>query len=295
LLIVLIAVGGACVLTAVAGARRTQTAMTRFIRYSRPEDLSVFFDPTPGVPARVLGLPEVAHATRLPYLMVSTTTAGLGNTGVFGVADTNAFRLIDRPIVVRGRLADPRRPDEAVINDAAAREGLHVGSRVRLHGFSRDQIAKVSQSGFRGTERPGGPNFLVHVVGVIREPQDIAVVPVEQGSIYDSSGSLYTTPTFLRRYARAVNIPFNALPGNEIVRVQLVHGAHDLADFTAAATRVAGGHVQILPGSDARVTAATVQRAVGVQAVALLTFACLAALAVVVLVGLILSRTRRGA
>src|SRR4051812_21344555 len=89
LLIVLIAVGGACVLTAVVGARRTQTAMSRFIRYSRPEDLSVFFDPTPGVPARVLGLPEVAHTTRMPYLMVSTTTSGLGNTGVFGVADTN--------------------------------------------------------------------------------------------------------------------------------------------------------------------------------------------------------------
>jgi hypothetical protein len=136
LLIVLIAVGGACVLTAVAGARRTQTAMRRFIGYNRPEDLSVFFDPTPGVPARVLGLPEVARTTRLPYLMMSADPTRLGSTSVFGAADANAFRFVDRPIVLHGRLADPGRADEAVVNELAARQdGVHVGSRVRLYGF----------------------------------------------------------------------------------------------------------------------------------------------------------------
>jgi len=145
LLIILIAVGGACVLTAVSGARRTQTAMSRFVAYSHPEDLSLFFDPTPGIPARVLGLPEVARTTRLPFLMVSTTTAGLGDVGVFGVADANLFHQFYRPIIVRGRLPDPERPDEAVVNERAERqEGLHVGSRVHLYGFSKAQIAKVS-------------------------------------------------------------------------------------------------------------------------------------------------------
>jgi hypothetical protein len=294
LLIILVSLGGACVLTALSGARRTQTAMTRFVAYSRPEDLSLFFDPTPGIADRVLRLPEVARTTRLPFLMVSTTRTGLGNTAVFGGADPNLFHLVDRPLVLRGHLPNPRRPDEAVVNDRAeAQEGLHIGSRVRLYGFSREQVAKVSQSGFRSTERPDGPQFEVHVVGVIREPDDIAVVPVAQHSIYDSSGSLYTTPAFLRRYSAAVQIPFEQLPGNEIVRVQLRHGARDIPAFTAAATRVAGDHVQVLPGSDARATAAAVQRGVTVEAIALLTFAGLAALAMVVLVGLVLGRMMR--
>src|SRR4051794_1663953 len=290
----LIAVGGACVLTAVTGARRTQTAMRRFVGYSHPVDLSLFFDPTPGVPARVLSLPQVARVTRLPYLMISTTTRGLGATGVFGAADTNYFRYIDRPIVLRGRLADPGRPDEAVVNDRAERqEGLHLGSDVRLYAFSRAQVARVSESGFRSTERPRGTEFRVRIVGVIREPTDVAVVPIAQGSIYDLSGSLYTTPAFMQRSARSLKIPFGALPGNEIVRVRLRHGAGDVAAFRTAATRVGGEHVQILPGSDARVTQATVQRGINVEAIALLAFAGLATLALIVLVGIVVSRMMR--
>jgi hypothetical protein len=242
----------------------------------------------------VLGLPEVARTTRMPFLMVSTTPAGLGDVGVLGAADSNLFRRVDRPIVLRGRLPDPQRPDEAVVNDRAeGEEGLRVGSRVRLYSFSRAQIANVSESGFRSGERPNGPQFAVRVVGVIREPDDIAVVPVAQHSIYDSSGSLYTTPAFLRKYAATVRIPFEELPGNEIVRVQLRHGARDLSAFIAAATRVGGAHVQILPGSDTRATAAAVQRGVDFEAVALVAFAGLAALAMIVLVGLVLGRMMR--
>src|SRR5258708_4217100 len=209
--------------------------------------------------------------------MMSADPTRLGSTSVFGAADANAFRFVDRPIVLHGRLADPGRPDEAVVNELAARQdGVHVGSRVRLYGFSRAQIAQVSRSGFRGTERPAGARFWVRIVGVIRQPNDIAVVPIAQRSIYDSSGSIYTTPAFVRRYPAAARLPFNSLPGNEIARVQLRNGMRDLPAFTNAANRVAGEHVQILPGSDARATAAAVQRGVDVEMTALLAFAGLA-------------------
>jgi len=41
-------------LTALAGARRTQTAMRRFVAYNQPEDVSLFFDPTPGIAAMII-------------------------------------------------------------------------------------------------------------------------------------------------------------------------------------------------------------------------------------------------
>jgi hypothetical protein len=270
--------------------------MRRFVAHNRPEDLSLFFDPTPGIEARVLRLRQVARSTRLPYLMVSADPTRLGKVGVLGASDDNALNVMNRPIVVHGRLADPRRADEGVINDLAARQaGMRIGDRVPLYGFSRAQIAKVSQSGFLGTERPAGPRYSVRVVGVIREPDDIAVVPVAQGTTYDTLGSLYTTPAFTRAYAASVQIPFEELPGNEIVRVQLRGGAADLAAFTADVDRIAKGHAQILPGSNTRITAAAVQRGIDVEMVALLIFAMLAAAAVVILVGFSLSRTLQNA
>ena len=72
---------------------------------------------------------------------------------------------------------------------------------------------------------------------------DVAVVPIDQGDLYDSTGSLTTTPAFVRQYARTLGMRVDELPGNEIARVQLRHGASDLRVFTADVDRVACGHV----------------------------------------------------
>src|SRR5207302_10014249 len=122
LVVVLVAVGGGCVLTALAGARRTQTAMRRFVAYNQPEDASLFFDQTPGIAARVMALPEVARSMRTPFLMVSTDPAKLGTTGVFGASDENALRTIERPMLLRGRLAARDSAEEAIVNDRAERQ-----------------------------------------------------------------------------------------------------------------------------------------------------------------------------
>ena len=87
LLALLFAIGGGCALTAFAGARRTQTAMPRFVAYNRPEDVSLFFPPSPEIAARVLALPEVAQTRRTPFLMVSTDPSKFGSTVVFGAAE----------------------------------------------------------------------------------------------------------------------------------------------------------------------------------------------------------------
>jgi hypothetical protein len=289
--VALLMIGGAAVIAAVAGARRTQTAMQRFITYDRPEDVSVFFDPLPGYRQRVLALPEVARTTSVPYMMVSTNPTRLTNVSVFGASDDTLLSSIDRPLVVHGRQAQRDRPDEAVITDVGARQsGLHIGSSVKLYAFSRPQVDLISQGGFTGSERPQGPVFTARIVGIIREPTGIAVVPIHQDTVYDTSGEMYLTPAFMHEYARLMNFPYDDMPGNEIVRVQLRHGSADVAKFVSDVDRVGQGHVQVSPGSDARITAAGVQHAVDVESIALLMFAAVAAIAVIVLVSLNLAR-----
>jgi hypothetical protein len=293
LVVLLVAVGGGCVLTALTGARRTQTAMHRFVAYNRPEDASLFFDPTPGVAERILTLPEIARTMRTPFLMVSVTPSRFGTVGVFGAADENALRSIERPMMLRGRMAALDSAEEVVVNDVAVQQAhLRVGSRVTLYAYSREQIERVTTNGFLGVGRPEGRHFSVRVVGVMRQPNDIAVVSTDPTKS-DDSGAMYTTPAFLRAYARAIDIPFEDLPGNEIVRVQLHQGGADLRAFTDDVERIGGGHVQILPGSDVRIAAAAAQRGIGVETVALLIFAGLAAIATVVLVMLTIARMLR--
>jgi len=49
-----VAFGAGAALAAGVGARRSQTAMQRFLAYNRPEDATVFFATPPQVSARVL-------------------------------------------------------------------------------------------------------------------------------------------------------------------------------------------------------------------------------------------------
>jgi hypothetical protein len=87
-IVLLVSVGGGIALAALAGARRTQTAMPRFLAYNRPEDAMLFFNASPSVAARVLALPQIAGAMHLPYLFMSSDrSAFAGSPAVFGAAD----------------------------------------------------------------------------------------------------------------------------------------------------------------------------------------------------------------
>jgi ABC-type lipoprotein release transport system permease subunit len=285
-----VAVGGGCVLAAVAGARRTDTAMQRFLTYNRPSDLSLFFGPNPAVEGKILSLPEVESSTRLPYLMADTDGTMASDTALFGVSNDAALRSIDRPLLLAGRLPDVHRADEVVIDDRAL-EGskMRIGSTVSVREFTPQQVEEISNNGFRGASAQG-PRATLHVVGVIREPTDIAVVPIHQHTVYDSSGSMYATPAFLRQYAANLGMPADQVPGAEIVQVKLRHGAADVHAFAAKVNQIAPGQAQLLIGSDAQQTASTVQRALDVESFGLWCFAALAALATIILVSVSFAR-----
>src|SRR5437762_7414754 len=120
-LALLVGLAGGVVIAAVAGASRTESAMKRFVAFSRPEDAYVVVNGPPppagtstlGGPSadlppavirdyiaktitdreRLVHLPEVAEAGRAPYMLLSPDKAGreLGAINAFAAADVHAF------------------------------------------------------------------------------------------------------------------------------------------------------------------------------------------------------------
>ncbi|MEN3357591.1 MAG: putative transport system permease protein [Mycobacteriales bacterium] len=187
----LIAVAGAVVLTAVAGARRGDSALGRLSARTLPATATVMpfqpgFDWAP-----VRAMPEVeALAT---YLDTSFALAGIPeqDLAVGRLPEASELmRTVERPVVLRGRLADPARADEAVVTPRfVASHGLGVGDTVTALLLTPEQVQ--ANPTITGPE-PAGPRPVLHIVGVIRSPV------FSDGP--QSHGTLVPTPALLRRY-----------------------------------------------------------------------------------------------
>jgi hypothetical protein len=128
----LVAITSATVLTAVAGARRGASTVTRLLAVTRPATAEV----VPNQPGfdwnRIRALPEVEALTTFPAYTSLPTDAAPDNTpNGFIPADTAAMRTVETPVVLAGRLADPASPAEAVVTPAFVRStGRGVGDTV---------------------------------------------------------------------------------------------------------------------------------------------------------------------
>ncbi|MCU1462266.1 MAG: hypothetical protein JWO37_2341 [Acidimicrobiales bacterium] len=317
-LVLLVGLAGGAVIAAVAGASRTDSSMKRFVAYSRPEDAFVIVDggggiggPPVGVTdaqiqafeaqtradrARLVHLPEVEEAGRSPYMFLSPDQAGkeLGGINPFAAADAHAFRTMDRPRVLRGRFARLDRPDEAIVDDTTARlRHLHVGSRVTMWSFSAEQNNDVAAAGFGKIPRPEGPAYTFRIVGIVRSPADVDVPPatVVGDALFQGAGGMVLTPAFLRRFAQDQRVSEEALPGMEGFRIRLRHGTADVAAFRQSLQplQLAPEDVHI-GGSEIQNAGDKAQPAIHLEAIALLLFAGLAAVAALLLVGQALAR-----
>src|SRR6516164_9043866 len=111
LLVVAIAIAGGATIAALAGARRTDTAVDRFIAYEKPEQGGVFADSA--LYPQIERLPEVEASTQLArFGFVPVDAAGRPrletNLGAIGVSNFD----LGRPIIVSGRLPQVDRVDE---------------------------------------------------------------------------------------------------------------------------------------------------------------------------------------
>lgn len=318
-LVVLVGLGGAVALTALAGARRTDTAMPRFLSYSDQGTGAVFFGgrsfsqpPSVSGPAAdslrpppytngILSLPQVATYGRAMYLFTTTNGDRAGVVNTFGLVDPALARHMDRPVVLAGRLPDPNAPLEASVNElAAAKLHVHPGSVIHVHSFS---LAQIGQTGLAGNAPgdPEGPSYAVRVTGIVRFVPDVnAIVELaaRQNVTYEGQENAYLTPAFVTHLAHDFGIPVQQMPGMNAFGVRLRHGAADWNSFVAAAkarAARAGVTINFQQGDplNSETAARSAQRGIHVEAVALALFGGLAALVTFLLVGQAVARQLR--
>jgi FtsX-like permease family len=298
LLAVLVGLAGGMVLAAVAGARRTDAALPRFLAYDRPRPDAIIYSPAGGRQRRevrvLAALPEVARATRISTTIVASpdpgTQGGLRHTLGFLTLDPRGSWMFGRPIVVAGRLPDERRAEEAVVDEElAARRHLAVGSVWRVRAYT---MAQLEQAGSETPTPPAGPAVALQIVGIVRHPGDLLPIVTDQDNVHVNHNDLYLTPAYWQRYG-----PDLAGYGVNIA-VALQHGQADLPRLVTDVRRLLGREVFVNAvnpddgGSPSTPGGAIpgLRRAIRLEAGALLAFAALAAIAALVLVGQTLGR-----
>lgn len=272
-LALLIGLAGGVVLAAVAGALRTDSAYPRLLKQSNAADVLVSpagsgvggFDaalarvPGAEVTAAVIGLQVLPLRADGTVDSAATTLASL---------DGQVGRQVEIPKMLAGRLPAPGSPAEIAINQIAARN-MHVwaGDTVRIAALRSEDQAR--------------PRLLTErVVGVFVDRGSVVTV-----TELDQVSTIWASPALYRELGRG----YEAFDG---AYVKLRPGA-SLARYSASVQRLArrfpstGGQVFV---ADESVQAATVERAIRPQAVALALFALALALCALLIVGQVAAR-----
>jgi hypothetical protein len=227
MLALLIAVAGATVLTAVAGARRGASALERLTARTLPATLDVATF-QPGFDwAAVRAMPEVEAMSvyvdsDLRLLEIPPADLAFG----YPPADDDLMRTVERPVVLAGRLADPARVDEAVVTQRfLTTYGKGVGDRVTA---VLPTPQKASDALAIAGPLPSGPRIPITIVGVVRSPW------LSDGP--QSNGRLLPTPALLRSYRPSI---LNSYTWFDAV-IRLRGGEAAIPAFTAHLAAVTG-------------------------------------------------------
>ena len=168
LLALLVGLAGGFALAALAGARRSDTALVRFVTASVTVDDRVVWDMSgggsidqPELAAQLAGvaaLPQVRAAQRAAVVIASV----LDPAGPMGPArqlawvglDRPGHEALGRPLLVAGRWPRPDRAEEALVDEEfTSRHGLHVGGLFRVGIYTRAQFNQAAG----GVLSPQGP------------------------------------------------------------------------------------------------------------------------------------------
>ncbi len=275
----LVGVVGAVVLSSIAGARRSESALDRFNASSRSSQLEI----SVGTPtaaqleafSRVEGVES--YAPLIGGAMMIPDAPQL--QAIAEAVDTRFGDAVDRARVVAGRAANPNAVDEVTIGEAlAAQLHLRLGDHLDGRSFSPEQIARLlANASAAGQPTPDGPEFRVRVVGIVRRPLDLG----DRGA---SGGVLVLTPAFTHEYQGRIG----SWDGT-ILRVRTRRGAPDVAPVAAAAHRIFGQSSRFKV-QDLAIESQGAQSAIDAVSVALWVFGGVAAAAGLVAIAIVLSR-----
>ena len=268
-LALLVAVAAGTVLTAVAGARRGESALDRLLERTLPADVAILPN-EPGFDwAAVRALPEVAGLST--FGGGAYVVDGVPDESVSGVAGPDTMVTVERPVALSGRLADPRRADEVTVTPRFVEtHGLDVGDTVTIRLFRPESIAA-----FRADPSlpPDGPVLRARIVGVVRS--------VWYGDTLDAPGMLNFSPGLYERYPQELGAGSPVVAFNAIARL---HGGEaDVPAFQAGLERLTGRTTDVWNLAEAFHRHG--RDVTGFEADALRVFAAAAAAAAVFLVG----------
>jgi len=272
--IVLVGAVGAVTLAMAAGARRTSTALDRFMEDSRSADVELAASPTAAQLEELSHAPGVAAmAALVAYGLVVPNSPDFQSVGA--PTDGRFGRVIDRGRLVAGRSPDPAAPDEITVGEGlASRLGLAVGDDLEVESYSPAQIQEI----LAGTPVVGptaGPRLRLRVVGIVRRPLDL-------GEHTASGGLMVLSRAFGPHYGDRVGI------FGDRIRLRTDRGAADVPEVVAASKRILGDSFFIAQGL--AVDAQGASNAIDVLALALWIGAGVAALAGTVTIGIVLAR-----
>jgi ABC-type antimicrobial peptide transport system permease subunit len=274
-LAIIVAIAGGAVLAAAAGASRTDSAYPRFLERSTASDVLV--SPLGGTglkgyDAAVGALPGVAASATMVGLTAQPLTAE-------GVPDQDSAtavsldgrygRTMDAFKMLAGRLPAQNAPREVAVTQIGAQQlNLHVGSLLTMTAEAN-------------TPHPRPIMLTEHVVGIfVTRASVLPVTYLDKNAMVLASLALY----------RQLGINYEAFDGGYVT---LKPGA-SLATFSATVQNLTkrypntGGQVLI---ADERTQAATIERLIRPQAIALALFALALALTALLIVGQVAART----
>ena len=179
-----------------AGARRTDTALTRLEKATNAANAFVFTSQVGDMHPdwkRLASRPEVAQLA--VWDLIFCYLDGQPN-GVLFASDGNGWLTkVDKPVVLAGRMFNPKADDEAVVNEQVATIGhIGVGDAMQVRTYAPDQL---------GGGTPHGPKITLRVVGIVRTTEEFLFTP-----------NVLVSPGVVARYRReALFVP------NAVVRV----------------------------------------------------------------------------
>ena len=289
-------VGGVAVGSA-AAARRTEAAFPAYLASTNPSDLTVLtgLSEGPGQPGydpalikRIAALPGVRHVASYAGLNVallgpngSPSPSEAQVVGPLPGSVDGEFFGTDRATVVEGRMADPGRADEVVMDAKGPPAPVAVGDKATLGFYTNAQLGEL-QAG--NTHVTPARRVSVTIVGKVVYSSEEAQDDIDT----QRNGGALFTPALTRLLAGCC------------------------ASFTQTAVQVEGGAARV-PAVEAEIqralppgfpvefyvtalTTAKAQRSIAPTSIALAVFAGIAGLVALVIAGQAISRlSRRGA
>jgi ABC-type antimicrobial peptide transport system permease subunit len=267
---------GGVVLTAAAGARRTDTAYPRLLTWANASQVDVVPEGTgfTGYYTALAKLPHIAAMTTLGVYGMVLSPSNQTNVDVFSSPDGGYGVSVDRVKVLAGRPYDPKTPGQAMIGEQlASLEHLAPGGTLHLYGV------------------PSNPDGAPEYSKAITLTYRVTAIVVFDDEIVPT-GTNNALPTALVSWPFAAPAVAGELSDGDEAAVRLQPGTSQTA-FTSAAQTLAKRYPStdgfIIPMPLADEVNAT-ERAIRPEAIALAVFAGLAGLIALAVIGQLLAR-----